>query len=123
MQRTSVPVRKRQLDVCLTPPDVSAEPDAPTDVHFGNITEDSAVVSWFAPRAKVTGYRLFLTAEGSNPKQLRLPARLTEYTLLNLTPDTAYSATLHAEQENTLSDGETATFTTSECVGARRYFD
>lgn len=72
-------------------------------------------MSWFAPRAKVTGYRLFLTVEGSNPKQLRLPARLTEYTLLNLTPDTEYSATLHAEQENTLSEGETAKFTTSTC--------
>lgn len=71
-------------------------------------------MSWFAPRAKVTGYRLFLTVEGSNPKQLRLPARLTEYTLLNLTPDTEYSATLHAEQENTLSKGETAKFSTSK---------
>lgn len=70
---------------------------------------------WFAPRAKITGYRLFLTIEGSNPKQLRLPARLTEYTLLNLKPDTEYSATLHAEQENTLSQGETAVFKTSEC--------
>lgn len=71
-------------------------------------------MSWFAPRAKIIGYRLFLTVEGSNPKQLRLPARLTEYTLLNLTPDTEYSATLHAEQENTLSQGETAKFTTSK---------
>lgn len=69
---------------------------------------------WFAPRAKISGYRLFLTVEGSNPKQLRLPARLTQYTLLNLKPDTEYTATLHAEQDNTLSEGETATFTTSE---------
>lgn len=91
-----------------------SEPDAPTDIHFSNITEDSAVMMWFAPRAKVSGYRLFLTVEGSSPKQLRLPPRLTEYTLLNLKPDTEYSATLHAEQGNTLSEGETAVFTTSE---------
>lgn len=69
---------------------------------------------WFAPRAKITGYRLFLTVEGSNPKQLRLPARLTQYTLLNLQPDTEYTVTLHAEQANTMSAGETALFTTSE---------
>ena len=69
---------------------------------------------WFAPRAKVTGYRLFLTLEGSTPKQLRLPARLTEYTLLNLKPDTEYTVTLHAEQDNTLSTGESAVFNTSE---------
>lgn len=71
---------------------------------------------WYAPRAKISGYRLFLTVEGSTPKQLRLPARLSQYTLLNLKPNTEYSATLHAEQENTLSQGETAVFTTSECL-------
>lgn len=92
------------------------EPDAPTDIHFTNVTEDSAVMMWFAPRAKITGYRLFLTVEGSSPKQLRLPARLTQYTLLNLKPSTEYSATLHAEQDNTLSAGETAVFTTSKCL-------
>lgn len=91
------------------------EPDAPTDIHFTNVTEDSAVMLWFAPRAKITGYRLFLTVEGSNPKQLRLPARLTQYTLLNLKPDTVYTATIHSEQENTLSQGESAVFTTSKC--------
>lgn len=74
------------------------------------------MMMWYAPRAKITGYRLFLTVEGSNPKQLRLPARLTEYTLLNLRPDTEYTATLHAEQDNTLSVGESAVFTTSECL-------
>lgn len=90
------------------------EPDAPTDIHFANITGDRAVMMWFAPRAKITGYRLFLTVEGSTPTQLRLPSRLTQYTLLNLKPDTVYSATLHAEQDNILSEGETAQFTTSE---------
>ncbi|XP_068184603.1 fibronectin 1a [Antennarius striatus] len=95
----------------------TTKPDAPTDIHFTNVTEDSAVMMWFAPRAKITGYRLFLTFENSTPKQLRLPARLSEYTLLNLKPDTEYSATLHAEQENTLSEGETAVFTTNSPMG------
>ena len=92
-----------------------SEPDAPTDIHFANITEDRAMMIWFAPRAKITGYRLFLTVEGSTPMQLRLPSHLTQYTLLNLKPDTEYSATLHAEQDSILSEGETAQFTTSEC--------
>lgn len=94
------------------------EPDAPTDIHFTNVTEDSAVVQWFAPRAKVNGYRLFITVEGSNPMQLRLPARLSQYTLLNLKPDTQYTVTMHSEQGNTLSAGESAGFTTSECLSA-----
>uniref|UniRef100_A0A8C5HT55 Fibronectin n=1 Tax=Gouania willdenowi TaxID=441366 RepID=A0A8C5HT55_GOUWI len=92
----------------------TTKPDAPTDIHFSNVTEDSALMMWFAPLAKITGYRLLLTVEGSNPKQLRLPAGLTEYTILNLQPETLYTATLHAEQDNTLSEGETVVFTTSE---------
>lgn len=98
----------------------SLEPDAPTDIHFTDVTEDSVVVQWFAPRAKITGYRLFLNVEGSNPKQLRLPAHLTQYTLLNLEPDTDYTVTLHSEQGNTLSEGETAVFTTGECININK---
>lgn len=95
---------------------LSLEPDAPTDIHFDNVTDGSAVVLWYAPRAKISGYRLFLSVEGSNPKQFRLPARLTYYTLLNLRPHTEYSVTLYAEQNHTLSEGETAAFTTSKCL-------
>ncbi|XP_034042510.1 fibronectin 1a isoform X2 [Thalassophryne amazonica] len=93
------------------------KPDAPYDIHFTNVTEDSAVMLWQAPHAKITGYRLFLTVEGSNPEQLRLPARLVQYTLLNLRPDTTYTAILHAEQDTTLSEGETAVFTTNPPMG------
>uniref|UniRef100_A0A3Q4MSB9 Fibronectin n=1 Tax=Neolamprologus brichardi TaxID=32507 RepID=A0A3Q4MSB9_NEOBR len=103
----------------------STKPDAPTDIHFANVTEDSAVVLWFAPRAKITGYSLFFTVKGSNPKRLRLrlPARLTQYTLLNLQPDTEYTVTLHAEQGNTMSAGETALFTTTPAMGNAPHFN
>ncbi|KAM8856809.1 fibronectin 1a isoform 4-T4 [Synchiropus picturatus] len=100
----------------------TTQPDAPTDIHFTNVTEDSAVVLWFAPRAKITGYRLFLTIEGSNPKQLRLPARLSQYTLLNLKPDSEYTVTLHSELDNTLSHGESAVFTTNPSMGNAPHF-
>uniref|UniRef100_A0A3Q2Q8R3 Fibronectin n=1 Tax=Fundulus heteroclitus TaxID=8078 RepID=A0A3Q2Q8R3_FUNHE len=95
----------------------ATNPDAPTDIHFANVTEDSAVVQWYAPRARITGYRLFLNFGGSNPKQLRLPAHLTRYTLLNLQPDMQYNVTLHSQQGNALSVGETATFTTNLPMG------
>ncbi|RVE57756.1 hypothetical protein OJAV_G00202350 [Oryzias javanicus] len=95
----------------------ATKPDAPTDIHFSNVTADSAVVQWFAPRAKVMGYRLFLTVEGSNPIQLRLPARFSEYTLLNLKPSTQYTVTMHSEQDGTLSAGESADFTTNPPLG------
>ncbi|KAF6723349.1 Fibronectin [Oryzias melastigma] len=95
----------------------TTKPDAPTDIHFSNVTADSAVVQWFAPRSKVSGYRLFLTVEGSNPIQLRLPARLSQYTLLNLKPNTQYTVTMHSEQSGTLSAGESADFTTNLPLG------
>uniref|UniRef100_A0A3Q3BFR4 Fibronectin n=1 Tax=Kryptolebias marmoratus TaxID=37003 RepID=A0A3Q3BFR4_KRYMA len=91
----------------------TTKPDAPTDLYFANVTDNSAVVLWFAPRAKITGYRLFLNVEGSNPKQLLLPAHFTQYPILNLKPDTDYTVTLHSQQDNTLSEGETAVFSTN----------
>uniref|UniRef100_A0A673JZE0 Fibronectin n=1 Tax=Sinocyclocheilus rhinocerous TaxID=307959 RepID=A0A673JZE0_9TELE len=100
----------------------ATKPDPPTDIHFTNVTEDSAVIIWSAPRAQITGYRLFLTVEGSNPKQLRIPARLSQYTLLNLQPDTEYTATLHAEKGNVLSEGSLASFTTIQPMGNAPYF-
>uniref|UniRef100_W5KDT9 Fibronectin n=1 Tax=Astyanax mexicanus TaxID=7994 RepID=W5KDT9_ASTMX len=95
----------------------TTKPDTPTNFRLTNVTEDSALIIWSAPRAQVTGYRLFLTVEGSNTKQMRIPGRLTQYTLLNLQPDTAYTATLHSEQGNVISGGAVATFKTSRPMG------
>ncbi|XP_034083125.1 fibronectin 1a isoform X1 [Gymnodraco acuticeps] len=100
----------------------TTKPDAPRYIRFTEVTEDSAVMMWSAPHGKITGYRLFLTVEGSNPKQLRLPARLSQYTLLSLRPATKYTATLHSEQENTLSRGESAVFTTNSSMGSAPKF-
>ncbi|KAG9349034.1 hypothetical protein JZ751_029352 [Albula glossodonta] len=92
-------------------------PDAPTDLRFANVTEDSAMVIWGVPRARITGYRLLLTVEGSNPKQMKIPPRLSQYTLLNLRPDTEYTVTLHSETDNVVSEGVSGVFTTSQPMG------
>ncbi|XP_052421770.1 fibronectin isoform X39 [Carassius gibelio] len=101
---------------------LSPEPDPPTDIDFTNVTEDSAVIIWSAPRAQVTGYRLFLTVQGSNPKQLGIPGRMSQYTLINLQPDTEYTVTLHAEKGNVLSEGSIASFTTLQPIGIAPHF-
>ncbi|KAK0134225.1 Fibronectin [Merluccius polli] len=101
----------------------ATKPDAPSHVHFRNVTDASAVVTWSAPRAQITGYRLILVGEGLAPKQLRLPSRLVQYTLLNLRPETGYTVTLHAEQDNTQSEGHSAHFTTEPALGSAPHFN
>uniref|UniRef100_A0A8C1P186 Fibronectin n=1 Tax=Cyprinus carpio TaxID=7962 RepID=A0A8C1P186_CYPCA len=85
----------------------STKPDAPTDLQFTDITDDSALVIWSVPRAQVTGYRLFISMGSSSPKQLRFPAPESQYKLTDLQPDTEYIVTLHSEKGNTLSQGVT----------------
>ncbi|KAL4635800.1 fibronectin-like [Arapaima gigas] len=100
----------------------ATKPDTPTLVRLSNLTEDRVLLSWVVPRAIITGYRLFVTAEGHSPRELRIPGQLSQYTLLNLQPNTKYTATLHSEKDNILSEGVKNVFTTSHPMGNAPHF-
>ncbi|XP_059408178.1 fibronectin-like isoform X4 [Carassius carassius] len=100
----------------------STKPDVPTDLQFTDITDESALVIWSVPRAQVTGYRLFISTGSSSSKQLRIPGHESQYKLSDLQPDTEYIVTLHSEQGNTLSEGVTDAFRTSQPTGKAPQF-
>ena len=63
----------------------------------------------------VTGYRVLVGMEGSNPVPKDIPGGVAQYALRGLRPDTQYIVTLYSKQDNELSEGVTEYFTTSEC--------
>ncbi|KTG01456.1 hypothetical protein cypCar_00014182 [Cyprinus carpio] len=102
---------------------VGESPTHPPIFISPNVLERQCCKHLSAPKLSNHRYRLVPDVEGrSNPKQLRIPARLSQYTLLNLQPDTEYTATLHAERGNVLSEGSLATFTTIQPMRNAPFF-
>ncbi|XP_061083212.1 fibronectin-like isoform X2 [Conger conger] len=100
----------------------ATKPDAPTGLIVTNVTDETAGLVWGVPSATITGYRLFLTVEGSSPKQYRIPAPQSQYILQGLQPGTEHTATLHSEGDGGISEGTSVIFTTAKPIGGAPRF-
>ncbi|XP_067844211.1 fibronectin-like isoform X2 [Heptranchias perlo] len=96
----------------------STKLDAPTHLEFRNITETSALVTWTAPQATITGYLLTWgpTTIGQ-PKRLDLRPTVAHYPLYKLQPGTEYIVALTAKKDDLSSQRIHSILTTLEAMG------
>ncbi|XP_075807855.1 fibronectin isoform X9 [Microtus pennsylvanicus] len=86
--------------------DASTAIDAPSNLRFLATTPNSLLVSWQAPRARITGYIIKYEKPGSPPREVvpRPRPGITEATITGLEPGTEYTIYVIALKNNQKSD-------------------
>uniref|UniRef100_A0A8C7YZZ2 Tenascin C n=1 Tax=Oryzias sinensis TaxID=183150 RepID=A0A8C7YZZ2_9TELE len=93
----------------------SSEIDGPQQVEVKDVTESSALVSWYLPVAPVDRVGVFY-APGSDPSAqtaVDVPPSDKQLSMDGLRPDTQYTVLLVSRSGNATSDPVTTTFTTA----------
>ncbi|XP_053138581.1 tenascin isoform X3 [Hemicordylus capensis] len=70
--------------------------DAPRDLTASDIQFETALLTWRAPRASVTGYLLIYESVDGKVKEVILGPQSTSYSLSELSPSTQYTVKLQA---------------------------
>ncbi|XP_009567715.2 tenascin isoform X1 [Cuculus canorus] len=70
--------------------------DAPRDLSATEVQSETAVITWRAPRAPVTGYLLIYESIDGSVKEVILNPETTTYNLGELSPSTQYTVKLQA---------------------------
>ncbi|XP_006892017.1 PREDICTED: fibronectin [Elephantulus edwardii] len=96
--------------------DASTAIDAPSNLRFLATTPNSLLVSWQAPRAKITGYIIKYEKAGSPPREVvpRPRPGVTEATITGLEPGTEYTIYVIALKNNHKSEALIGRKTTDE---------
>ncbi|XP_051010088.1 fibronectin isoform X5 [Acomys russatus] len=86
--------------------DASTAIDAPSNLRFLTTTPNSLLVSWQAPRARITGYIIRYEKPGSPPREVvpRPRPGVTEATITGLEPATEYTIYVIALRNNQKSE-------------------
>ncbi|XP_021507236.1 fibronectin isoform X10 [Meriones unguiculatus] len=86
--------------------DASTAIDAPSNLRFLTTTPNSLLVSWQAPRARITGYIIKYEKPGSPPREVvpRPRPGVTEATITGLEPGTEYTIYVIALRNNQKSE-------------------
>lgn len=90
--------------------------DAPSQVDVRDITESTALITWFQPIAQVDGVSVSYApiTDSSDTNTVDLSALDTQYHLAELYPDTEYRVSLMARRGEMTSVPVHETFTTGQ---------
>ncbi|XP_035811889.2 collagen alpha-1(XII) chain isoform X3 [Amphiprion ocellaris] len=71
--------------------------DAPSDLRFKILNENTVQMIWSRPRSRIQGYRIQVTSDTGEPtKEFTLPASATKTSISDLSPDVDYVVTIAA---------------------------
>ncbi|KAJ8263371.1 hypothetical protein COCON_G00158280 [Conger conger] len=105
-------VRQAQKSAA-TSTDFITDVDAPQDLAASNIQTESALLTWKAPRADITGYILSFESADGKVREVVLSPTATSYSMTLLRASTAYSVRLQAIAGPKRSRHITTVFTTT----------
>lgn len=88
--------------------------DAPSQVDVRDVTDTTALITWFQPVAQVDGISVSYgpNTDSSDRKTIKLSSMDTQYHLAELYPDTEYEVSLMARRGEMTSFPVYETFTT-----------
>ncbi|KAE8583666.1 hypothetical protein XENTR_v10020614 [Xenopus tropicalis] len=87
---------------------------SPKGLSFSDITENSAKVTWVAPRIRVEKFLItYIPVSGGSPNTVEVDGSKTQSTLVNLHPGVEYIVSIVSVQGSEESEPASGTFTTA----------
>uniref|UniRef100_A0A3Q1FWL3 Collagen alpha-1(XII) chain n=1 Tax=Acanthochromis polyacanthus TaxID=80966 RepID=A0A3Q1FWL3_9TELE len=95
--RLSLAAAAALLALLLSSSQAQDQVDAPSDLRFKILNENTVQMIWSRPRSRIQGYRIQVTSDTGEPtKEFTLPASATKTSISDLSPDVDYVVTIVA---------------------------